>query len=170
MKITDQTHGAAGGAESSALGRNADPLHSYILLRADLPMAAQLAQCAHAAQEAAFLLGGSPPEPIHVVILSCDGERSLLAAAERLARKGFEPELFHEPDWPRGHTALYLKPQRRSAKLRSAMNAYPLWAEPGALPEKSAPFSAEPTDGPLSPAAVVDPPAESMAGMAHVFG
>lgn len=102
-------------------------LHSYILLRSDLPLPAQLAQCAHAAQEAAFLLGSAPEAPINVVVLSVDGEHALREAAGRLADKGFEPGLFFEPDWPRGHTALYLKPQRRTSKLRAAMGKYRLW-------------------------------------------
>lgn len=103
------------------------PLHSYLLVREDIPLAAQMAQCAHAAQEAAFMLGSAPTEPIHVVILGCLGESELLAAASRLSAKGFEPGLFHEPHWPQGHTALFLKPQRRCARLRSAMSSYPLW-------------------------------------------
>lgn len=106
----------------------AAPLHSYIMVRSDLPLQAQMAQCAHAAQEAAFLLGRDPALPIHVVILSCPSEEALLLAADRLTRKGFDAGLFHEPDWPRGHTALYLRPQQRSSALRAAMGAYPLWS------------------------------------------
>lgn len=154
----------------SSEGARAEPLHSYILLRSDLPLPAQLAQCAHAAQESAFLLGAAPPEPIHVVILACPNERALLHAAERLARKGFDPGLFYEPDWPRGPTALYLKPQRRSAKLRAAMNVYALWVEPSAAPHSVPPFRMEPTDNPLNPTVVIDPGAETLARMAYLLG
>lgn len=113
--------------ELSGSAPDATPLHSYLIIRQDLPLAAQMAQCAHAAQEAAFMLGAAPAEPIHVVILGCDGEHELLAAASRLSDKGFDAGLFHEPHWPRGHTALFLRPQRRSARLKAAMSRYPLW-------------------------------------------
>lgn len=106
------------------------PLHSYIIIRHDIPLAAALAQTAHAAQEAAFLLDRAPPCPIHIVVLSCKDEPALLDAAERLGSSGFDPRLFHEPDWPRGYTALFLRPQERSGKLRSSMGRYPLWQAP----------------------------------------
>ena len=103
-------------------------LHSYLMVRQDMPLEAQMAQCAHAAQEAAFCLGADGARhPIHVVVLSCPGEAELLAAAERLRAKGFSPGLFYEPDWPRGHSALWLAPQPRGAKLKAAMARYPLW-------------------------------------------
>lgn len=146
-----------------------EPLHSYIILRGDLPLPAQLAQCAHAAQEAVFLLGATPSEPIHVVILTCQGAAELLHAAERLARKGFDPGIFYEPDWPRGPTALYLKPQHRSAKLRAAMNVYALWTEPVAPPAGPQPFRLEPTDNPLNPTVLIEPGAETLTRMAHLL-
>jgi hypothetical protein len=109
-------------------------LHSYLMVRQDMPLQAQMAQCAHAAQEAAFCLGApSGRPPIHVVILSCPDESALLAAAERLASKGLAPGLFFEPDWPRGHSALWLAPQRRTSALKSAMARYPLWSAGVAL-------------------------------------
>lgn len=143
-----------------------EPLHSYILLRSDLPLPAQLAQCAHAAQESAFLLGADPGVPVHVVILSCEDEPALLAAAERLAGKGFDPGLFFEPDWPRGHTALYLPPQHRSAKLRAAMGAYSLWSTPT---DRSPPAHVEPTGNPLNPRIVVELGDETMVRMSHLL-
>lgn len=115
-------------AEQKHCGENsASPLHSYLLIRKDMPLEAQMAQCAHAAQEAAFLMGGAPQEAIHIVILECPDERELLLAADRLERKGLEPSLFYEPHWPKGHSSLYLRPQRRNARLKKTMATYKLW-------------------------------------------
>jgi hypothetical protein len=115
------------GSGKTTAGSEVEPIHSYLLIRKDMPLEAQMAQCAHAAQEAAFLVGSAPREPIHIVILECTDERELLLAAERLERKGLSPELFYEPHWPKGHSSLYLMPQRRSARLKAAMGAYKLW-------------------------------------------
>lgn len=146
------------------------PLHSYILLRSDMPLEAQMAQCAHAAQEAAFLLGAPPQRPIHVVILSCPDEASLLAAAERLAKKGIDAGLFYEPDWPRGHTALYSMPQPRSSKLRAAMGAYPLWTAPTRAPALPKPgIRAVATDNPLNATIEINEGGEAMARVCHLL-
>lgn len=144
------------------------PLHSYILVRSDMPLAAQMAQSGHAAQEAAFLLGSAPEEPIHIIILSCASEAALIAAAERLASKGFDPHLFHEPDWPKGYTALYLKPQHRNAKLKAAMGSYPLWnASPPASGSIQAVIDAG--EDPLNPKIHIQPESETVARMSHLL-
>lgn len=142
------------------------PLHSYILLRSDMPLEAQMAQCAHAAQEAAFLLGSPPLRPIHVVVLSCPDEASLLAAGERLAKRGVDARLFHEPDWPRGHTALYSRPQPRGPQLSSAMGRYPLWSAPSASPP---PIRVDATPNPLNATIEISPRGESMARLCHLL-
>jgi hypothetical protein len=142
------------------------PLHSYLLIRADMPLEAQMAQCAHAAQEAAFMLGPKPDIPIHVIILSCPDEAALLAAGERLAKKGIETHIFYEPDWPQGHTALYAKPQQRSSALRAAMGAYPLWRAPQ---EPQNPIRVVPTDNPLNPTIDIPSEGETMARLCHLL-
>lgn len=100
--------------------------YCHILIRSDLPPEAQIAQCAHAAQEA-LRLHPDPPRNIHVAILSCPDEDSLLRAAERLELEGIAHALFFEPDWPRGHTALGCAPQPKTPALRRALGRYPLW-------------------------------------------
>ena len=108
-----------------------EPIYSYIIVRSNILDEAAMAQCAHAAQEAAFMLGEKPNAPIHLIALCCHGENALFEAQKRLEMKGFETGIFYEPDWPKGHTALYVKPQRRSAKLKAAMSIYSLWRPKG---------------------------------------
>ncbi len=111
----------------SPLGDAPDsPTYCHILIRSDIPPEAQMAQCAHAAQEA-LRLHPNPPSGIHVAILSCPDEDSLLLAARRLEIEGISHALFFEPDWPRGHTALGCAPQRKSSGLRRALGRFPLW-------------------------------------------
>lgn len=112
-----------------------EPLHCHILVRSDLPLEAQMAQCAHAAQEALLLASSrpDPSRPIHVVILSCPDEAALLHAAERASHLDIEHALFFEPHWPRGHTALSTPPQPRSSALKRLFAKHPLWRAPDAL-------------------------------------
>lgn len=110
-----------------------DALYSHILIRTDLPLAAQMAQTAHAAQEA-MRLNPDASAPIHIVILACESESDLLKGAQSLEMGGLSFHLFYEPHWPRGHTALGCAPQPKTRELKKALARFKLWRAPAHEP------------------------------------
>lgn len=110
-----------------------DALYSHIVVRSDLPLEAQMAQCAHAAQEA-MRLAPDADRPIHIVILAAKDEADLIQGARALERSGLSFHLFHETHWPRGHTALGCAPQPKTAALKRALSRFKLWRAPEPAP------------------------------------
>lgn len=86
----------------------------YVLVRRDLPLADQIVQAAHAAQESGARFGC--PEACHMVMCGVDNESELMKAASRCVDQGVELALFYEPDPieeggpAMGHTALCTQP------------------------------------------------------------
>jgi hypothetical protein len=121
-----------------------------VLVRRDLPAAQIAVQAAHAAAEAARrFLPADHPHP-HFVLCRVSSERDLLAAADRLDRRGVRFELFREPDRDGEATALATEPL--APGRRSVLARYPCLTRADLL---AAP---EPEPGPRGPAAAGAPP------------
>ena len=84
--------------------------YSYILVRKDLPHSVQVVQASHAAMETGFR-SEAPPEPVNFAVLGVENEHQLLDCAEQLRNLGIGFELFFEPDYNRGYTALCTHPK-----------------------------------------------------------
>jgi len=60
-----------------------------------------------------------------LVVLSADNEEHLLKIADKLSTRGIEHEMFHEPWWDMGYSALATSPIY--GKDRKLLNKLPLW-------------------------------------------
>jgi hypothetical protein len=103
--------------------------YTYVLVRSDLRIEQQMVQAAHAALEAGFAFK-APPSTSNLVLLAVAGQDELLAAAEMLADKGVEHELFFEPDDEMGYSALATRPLF-TKRERSALAGFALVRGPG---------------------------------------
>lgn len=101
----------------------------YVLVREDIPLEQQLVQACHAASEAGASFNAQLRNSSLIVCTVPDRE-ALLAARARLARYGIRNEMFFEPSWEMGHSALATEPIT-DRKQRFAMNIYPLFRAPG---------------------------------------
>lgn len=110
-------------------GRRFDssPLHHYLVVRADIPLGAAMAQLAHAAGHT----GGPAAVDAHVVVLATPDEDSLLELARKLELAGMEPTTIREPDppWCGAAMALALEPRVRDRQLRRLVGKLPLYAK-----------------------------------------
>jgi hypothetical protein len=108
--------------------------YTYVLVREDIPLEQQMVQACHAALEAGFAFP-APEQTSSLIVCTVPDREALLAARERLARYGIRSEMFFEPDWDMGHSALATEPLTERKK-RFAMSKYPLFraacAEAGA--------------------------------------
>jgi hypothetical protein len=107
----------------------ADVPRFYVLVRTDLPIAAQMVQVAHACVTAGhrFVL----PEYHHLVLLAVRDESDLRQAAEMLeVEAGIRHALFHEPDGDMGFTSLCTEPV--SGRPRRFFRRFALWQPPAA--------------------------------------
>lgn len=97
----------------------------YVLVREDISLEQQMVQACHAASEAGFAFP-APPVTSSLIVCTVPDRAALLAARERLARYGIRNEMFFEPSWEMGHSALATEPISQR-KQRFAMNIYPLF-------------------------------------------
>lgn len=102
----------------------------YVLVREDIPLEQQLVQACHAASDAGAALNGDLRSS-SLIVCTVPDRAALLAARQRLARYGIQTEMFFEPSWDMGHSALATQPIT-ARKQRFAMNIYPLFRAPGA--------------------------------------
>jgi hypothetical protein len=102
-------------------------LHHYVVLRADLPVGAKVAQCVHAAGNSAVLLGRPLPPDTHAVVLSVPDEQTLLGLAGRLGVEDIPHVLITEPAAPFNNqaTALGIVPINRE-RVRRLLSKFPL--------------------------------------------
>lgn len=89
--------------------------YSYILVRRDMPPSVQVVQASHAAMETGFKCP-APPTPTHFVVLGVSGEKELQFYAEYLKAHGIRCEMFFEPDYGWGNTALCTHPIKGKIK------------------------------------------------------
>lgn len=99
--------------------------YTYVLVREDIPLAQQMVQACHAALEAGFAFD-APAVTSSLIVLTVPNREALLAARERLERYGIRSELFFEPDWQMGYSALATEPIAERKK-RFALSKYPLF-------------------------------------------
>lgn len=99
--------------------------YCYVLIRRDISLPQQLVQGCHAAREAALFLE-SPAETASVIVCTVADRDALMEAAARLERHGIESQLFFEPDFDMGYSALCTKPLLNK-KQRYVMSKYPLF-------------------------------------------
>jgi hypothetical protein len=84
-------------------------LYSYIVCRRDLPPSYQAVQSSHAAMEMGFRTT-CPDSPVHIVLLGISNQEDLLKIAEKLQKNDVKFQLFYEPDYDTGYTALCTYP------------------------------------------------------------
>ncbi len=103
----------------------------YVLVRTDISVEQQLVQVGHAALEAGFRFN-APRETASLIVLAVPDRPALEEASARLSAKGIEHELFHEPDFGMGHSALATRPLAQKSE-RNLMRRYPLYRAEMAL-------------------------------------
>ena len=102
----------------------------YVLVRDDIPLEQQLVQACHAASDAGAALNGDLRSS-SLIVCTVPDLPALLAARARLERYGIRNEMFFEPSWDMGYSALATEPVT-ARKQRFAMNIYPLFRAPAA--------------------------------------
>ena len=85
----------------------------YIFVREDLQPVGKLIQVAHTTHNAGVRFGMLDPDqpPLHFCVFGVKNEQALQAVAWRLNQQGYEFELFFEPDFETGDTAIAVQPQ-----------------------------------------------------------
>ncbi len=112
-------------ASVAAKAPAADKPYVYVLVRTDISFEQQLVQASHAALEAGFRFN-APSEIASVIVLAVPSQQALLEAAARLSARGVEHEVFFEPDFGMGYSALATRPLC-SREERNLMRKYPLY-------------------------------------------
>ena len=81
----------------------------YIFIREDLSHAQQIVQAAHAALEAGFVYD-QPKDSTHIVLIGAKNEEELLKISQYLKNCSIDSQIFYEPDFDTGYTAIATKP------------------------------------------------------------
>lgn len=109
----------------------------YVLVRTDIPAAQQMVQAAHAAAETGRANYRSEHGIASLIVLAVPDKDALHRALRQLRGKGIACELFHEPDFGIGDSALATQPLPDAQ--RKHLRGWPLWipafAKPAALQE-----------------------------------
>ena len=109
----------------------------YVIIRRDISIEQQAVQIGHAALEAGRALYAADEPIASLIVLEVPDKTGLLAAADRLKRYDIAFELFFEPDFGMGESALATRPVR--GKERYLFKAWGLYRRD----DKSAPQSSE---------------------------
>lgn len=99
--------------------------YTYVLVREDISPEQQMVQACHAALEAGFAFT-APAVTSSLIVLTVPNREALLEARDRLFRYGIATEMFFEPDWEMGYSALATEPIFEKKK-RFALKKYPLF-------------------------------------------
>ena len=103
----------------------------YVVIRTDIRIEQQVVQAIHAGAEA----GRSFYQPEHgiasLVLLAVPNLEGLLALRAKLGLKNVRTELFYEPDFNMGHSALATEPLGQGR--RKYLRGLPLWKLESAL-------------------------------------
>jgi hypothetical protein len=81
----------------------------YIFIREDLTTPQKIVQASHAALDAGFAYD-KPAGSTHIVLMGAKNEEELLKIRERLNNYGIDSQMFYEPDYDTGYTAIATKP------------------------------------------------------------
>lgn len=103
---------------------DADLPYVYVLVREDLEIEQQLVQACHAAYEVG-LASAAPAETSRMIVCTVPDREALLFASERLRERGVAHEMFFEPDFDIGHSALATHPLRGAQ--RKPLRRYPMY-------------------------------------------
>jgi len=106
--------------------------YTYVLIRTDIPLEQQMVQACHAALEAGHAFS-APAQTSSLIVCTVPNREALLEARARLARHGIQSEMFFEPSWEMGHSALGTE-AITNRKQRFVMSKYPLWRAPVSVP------------------------------------
>lgn len=104
----------------------------YVLVRTDIALARQVVQALHGAAECGRRFYAEGHGVARLVLLSVPSREALLAAQQRLQRKGIPVEIFVEPDDGMGESALATAPLPEAS--RKHLMGFPLWRPPVATP------------------------------------
>jgi len=97
----------------------------YVIIRRDISIEQQAVQISHASLEAGRALYAADEPIASVILLQVPDKAGLLAAAARLKRYDIAFELFFEPDFGMGESALATRPVR--GKERHLFKAWELY-------------------------------------------
>lgn len=97
--------------------------YTYLFIRRDLSGPQQIVQAAHAALQAGNRFGPHS----HLVLIDITSEDDLYKAADHLEQHDIQFEMFHEPDYDTGHTAICTQPL--AGELRRPLRRYKLMKE-----------------------------------------
>jgi hypothetical protein len=97
----------------------------YVLVREDLEIEQQIVQACHAAHESG-LACEAPADVSRMIVCTVPDQTALLIAAERLREQDVGHELFFEPDFGIGYSALATHPL--SGRERRPLRRYPLYS------------------------------------------
>lgn len=100
----------------------------YVLVRTDISLEQQLVQAVHAAAEAGRSFYSAEHGIASAVLLAVANGQALMSARDRLHAKGVRTELFFEPDFGTGHSALATEPL--TVAQRKYLKGFPLWRAP----------------------------------------
>lgn len=81
----------------------------YVLVRLDISPEQQIVQAGHAALEAGFAFS-HPGQTASLIVLEVKDKDELLAASAHLQGCGIEHQLFFEPDFNMGYSAIATRP------------------------------------------------------------
>ena len=126
-----------------------------MLVRADIPVAAQIVQAGHVCLEAGKRFT-QPETPCNLVVLSVPSERHLQDAVAWIESAGIRSTVFYEPDNAMGYTAACTEPV--SGPARRLFRRFRLWQltpgdrappSPAPVPPGRQPFTAQLEKAPL---------------------
>lgn len=100
----------------------------YILVRTDIDLHHQMVQAAHAAAEAGRRYYREHHGIASAILLAVPDKAALLQARDRLSKKGIATEMFFEPDFGIGESALGTQPLTHAQ--RKHLMGFPLWRAP----------------------------------------
>lgn len=103
--------------------------YTYLFVRKDLTIEAQLVQSSHAALEMGLqlLLEKKPIKTSFLILLAVKDQDELLAIKEKLEFKDIEHHMFYEPDYNLGYTAICTEPVYN--KQRNFFKKFDLWKQ-----------------------------------------
>ena len=97
----------------------------YAFVRTDLSVEQQMVQAAHAAAEAGRRFYRPEHGIASLIILAVSNLQALYKAKTLLESRDIEHDMFFEPDWNMGHSAIGTRPLLDSE--RRLMKGYQLW-------------------------------------------
>lgn len=100
----------------------------YVFVRTDITVEQQIVQAAHAAAEAGRRFYAPEHGIASLIVLAVSGPAKLQKAAKRLQALDIDFDVFFEPSWEMGHSALATRPLLDSE--RPLLKAWQLWKLP----------------------------------------